>query len=88
MNKKESKYFNTAMKNATLLQLDENYNKMFRYVFTPILERYRVPSNNRHYIMAFYIQGLMAIIEEWMKADCQDSIEHIIGVIQDCVAKK
>ena len=33
----------------------------------------------------FYIRGLMAIISEWLKNDCADSITYITGVIQQCV---
>ena len=54
---------------------------------TPILERYEVPEKDRTYIMAFYIRGLMAIITEWLKTDCKDSIEYIITVIQKCVMR-
>lgn len=51
---------------------------MFRHVFALILERYDVPEPDREYIMAFYIHGLMAVITEWLKNDCADSIEHIL----------
>lgn len=77
--------FQTAMENAAVLQLEDTYGKMFRHVFTPILERYQVPEQDRPYIMAFYIRGLIAIITEWLKGDCSDSIDHVIAVIQRCV---
>lgn len=48
---------------------------------------YEVPEKDRTYIMAFYIRGLMAIITEWLKTDCKDSIEYIITVIQKCVMR-
>lgn len=35
-------------------------------------------------MMAFYIRGLMAIIDRWLRDDCQDSIGHIIAVMQRC----
>ena len=59
--------------------------RMFRHVFTPILDRYGVLQQDRPYIMAFYIRGLMAIISEWLKNDCTDSITYVTGVIQQCV---
>lgn len=37
--------------------------------------------------MQFYMNGLMAIIKEWLKDDCKDSIEHIVSVIQLCIKK-
>ena len=36
--------------------------------------------------MPFYIHGLMGIINEWVKEDCKDSVEHIISVMQICIA--
>lgn len=77
--------FMTAIKKANVLCLDDSYNKMFRHVFTPILDRYGVPLEDRKYLMSFYIQGMMAIITEWLKNDCKESIEHIMTVIQRCV---
>ncbi|WP_334297561.1 MULTISPECIES: TetR-like C-terminal domain-containing protein [Lachnospiraceae] len=62
-----------------------SHSRMFRHVFTPILDRYGVLQQDRPYIMAFYIRGLMAIISEWLKNDCNDSITYVTGVIQQCV---
>lgn len=79
--------FYTAITKASTLRLDDSYNRMFRHVFTPILDRYQVPVEDRRYMMAFYIQGMMAIITEWLKDDCKDSMEHIMAVIQQCVTQ-
>ena len=79
--------FSTAIPKASTLRLDDSYNRMFRHVFTPILDRYQVPVEDRRYMMAFYIQGMMAIITEWLKDDCKDSMEHIMAVIQQCVTQ-
>lgn len=83
--KDHKRLFQTAVENAGVLGLNETYDKMFRHVFSPILERHQVPISDRAYIMAFYIRGLMAIITEWLKDGCTDSIDHIIAVIHQCV---
>lgn len=83
--KEHRRLFRTATKNASVLGLDRAYTQMFRHVFTPILERFGIPEQDRTYIMAFYIRGLMAIITEWLRGDCSDSQEHIIDIIQRCV---
>lgn len=77
--------FRTAMENAQLLGLSATYDRMFRHVLTPILDRCGVPEEERAYRMAFYIHGLMAIITEWLKRDCADADERIISVMQKCV---
>ena len=79
--------FQTAVENASFLRLDETYDKMSRYVFLPILERYQIPEPDRPYTMAFYVHGLMAIISEWLHDDCADSIDHVIAVMQRCVTQ-
>ena len=83
--KNNKQLFRAATENAAVLGMDKSYDRMFHHVFTPILDRYGVPEQERTYIMAFYIQGLMAIISEWLKNDCSDSITYVTGVIQQCV---
>lgn len=85
--KDNKRLFKTATENAGTLRLDETYNRMFDAVFIPILERFQVPPQDRQYIMAFYIRGLIAIITEWIKQGCTDSVEHIISVIRQCVMR-
>lgn len=85
--KEHRRLFRTATENAAVLGLNSSYNRMFRHVFTPILERYGVPQQDRAYLMAFYIQGLMAILAEWLKGDCADSIEHILAIIRRCIMR-
>ena len=80
--------FRTATENAAVLGMDKSYDRMFRYVFTPILDRYGIPQQDRRYIMAFYIQGLMAIISEWLRNDCADSIAYVVDMIQRCVKRR
>lgn len=85
--KDNKRLFKTATENAGTLRLNETYNKMFDAVFTPILERIQVPPQDRQYIMAFHIRGLIAIITEWIKQGCTDSVEHIISIIRQCVMR-
>ncbi len=80
--------FCTVTENSEVLGLEKSYDRMFYHVFTPILDRYGIPQQDRRYIMAFYIQGLMAIISEWLRNDCADSIEYVVGVIQRCVKRR
>lgn len=77
--------FGTVTSNAKALRLDETYERMFCNVFVPILTRYGVPKGDHRYIMSFYISGIMAIIAEWLKDDCQDEVDHIIKVIRVCI---
>lgn len=85
--KEQKRLFKTVVENSMVLQLEDTYDRMFYHVFTPILERFQVPKEDRKYMMAYYIHGLMAIIAEWLKQDCADTIEHIIDIIMGLVMK-
>lgn len=79
--------FSTMVEQASILGLDHNYGQLFDYVLEPIMEHFHVPKVNRHYVIMFYINGIMAIVAEWLKNDCSDSIECITEIIQHCIMK-
>lgn len=85
--KDHKRIFRTTVEQASALQMTEAYNKLNQYVFVPILERFNVAQSDHKYMMSFYISGLMAIIHEWLKDDCRNSIEHIISVMQICICQ-
>ncbi len=85
--KEHKRLFLTALNNPGTLRLEDSYAGLFRHILTPILDRYSVPEQDRRYILAFYMHGLMAILSEWLQSDCADSIEYIIHIIQHCMRK-
>ena len=84
--KEHRKVFRTALEHTSVLRLKDTYLALHRHVFSPILNRFHVPTSEQKYVMPFYINGLMGIINEWLKEDCKDSVEHIISVMQLCIA--
>lgn len=79
---KEQKWlFKTVVENSVVLKLEDAYEQLFFHVFTPILERFQIPEEDRKYMMAYYIHGIIAVTEQWLRQDCEDSIEHIMDII-------
>jgi len=85
--KEHKRLFRTAVDHSDVLRMEDIYDRLFRHVFSPILERFQVPEQDRNYLMKFYIRGLLAVITEWMQQDCADSTGHVISVIQRCVMR-
>ena len=83
--KRKKRLFLTAIKKAKVLQLNQSYSQLFQHVLMPILDCYQVPQEERKYIMSFYIQGIIAIITQWLKDDCKEEIEFVMQVIQRCI---
>ena len=61
------------------------HDNMFEKIYTPILERFGYPIESRNYIMRFYLNGINAIITEWLKSGCNISIEEIKNIIITCI---
>ena len=85
--KQNKRLFRTALNSSASLRLDRTYRRMMRHVFLPILERFQIPEPDQEYMVAFYISGLMAILSAWLKHDCEDSIEHICAIMEQCVMR-
>ena len=83
--KEHRSIFRTAVEHSSVLGMDDAYLALNRHVFKPILDRFYIPPSKQQYIMLFYINGLMGVINEWLKEDCKDSVEHIISVMQICI---
>ena len=79
---KEQKWlFKTVVENSVVLRLEDAYEQLFFHVFTPILERFQVLEEDRKYMMAYYIHGIIAVTEQWLRQDCKDSVEHIMDIL-------
>lgn len=84
--KEHRRIFRASVEQASILGLNDAYLALNHHVFTPILNRFHVSPSEQKYLMPFYIHGLMGIINEWLKEDCKESVEHIISVMQICIA--
>lgn len=85
--KDHKRLFRTMHEKAFVLGMDAAYLRLNHYVFSPILRRFHVPSENHEYMMQFYLNGLMGIVNLWLRDDCKDSVDHIIAIMQNCIAQ-
>ena len=86
--KENQKLFRTSIKQFGSMDFNGVYNKMFKYIFNPVLERFDFPENSRPYVLKFYLTGITAIVMEWLENDCSEEIDNIIKIIIDCVVGK
>ena len=74
-----------AFRNPKEMQANVKYGYIKAYIVEPILKRFGVPDAYWRYYIAYYIDGTMAIIKEWLETECRDSVEMIASVIEECV---
>lgn len=83
--KENQRVFKTALKQLGTMDFEAVYNKMFKFIFNPVLERFSFPEGDREYVLKFYLTGITAIVMEWLKNDCKVPIEDINRIIIQCV---
>lgn len=77
--------FRTALEHAAVLRLHDTYDHLFHHVLSPILDRFQIPEENRAYLMAFYLQGIMGLLGEWLNSGCSTPASRIAALIQQCI---
>lgn len=50
------------------MQAHTRYGELKQQVLGPILERFEIPAAHRAYYMAYYVEGIIAIVKEWAAA--------------------
>ena len=77
--------YRAAFRNPSQMQADLKYSQLKEHILEPILRRFGVPEPCWKYCIAYYIEGVAAVLREWLAADCHDPIEMIADVIEECV---
>lgn len=83
--KENKEVFATALSNGKSFGFENIYKRMFENLFNPILERFHYPNEDRKYVMMYYLNGITAIITEWLKDKCNKSIPDISIIIKECI---
>ena len=83
--KNHKEVFGTAITHNKILKFEDVHKRLFDNIFNPILDRFHYPSNTRQYVMLYYLNGINAIVLEWLKNGCDKSIAEISEIISVCI---
>ena len=86
--KDHKEIFGTALVYNQTLGFEDVYKRMFDNIFDPILGRFHYPPKDRPYIMMFYLNGINAIVIEWIRNGCDKSVQEISKIISVCIYGK
>jgi len=86
--KENQRVFSAVLSQPAAFDSKAIFQRLFDNIFKPILDRFEYPSEEQNYVMMFYLNGITAIIIEWLKDDCQKSIEDIAEIIRICIYGK
>ena len=77
--------FGTALLHNKALGYEDVYKRMFEAIFNPILERFHYPTSIRQYVMMYYLNGINAVVLEWLRNGCDKSIKEISEILSVCI---
>ncbi len=85
--KDNRRLFQAAVEKTSAFASDQSMSVLFENIIDPIMEKYHIPEKERKYLVAFYIEGIIAIVKVWIRDNCEDSIEYMVDLIQSQVQK-
>ena len=77
--------FSIVLLHSVSFGFNEIFQKLYENIFNPILERYDYPISDRRYAMMFYLNGITAVVTEWLKDGCEKTIEEVSQIIYGCI---
>ena len=83
--KENQRLFAAVLSQPTTFDSKAIFQRLFDDVFNPILDRFHYPRDEQNYVMMFYLNGITAIITEWLKEDCRKNIADISEIIYYCI---
>lgn len=85
--KENTKIYKVAISKPSLMKSYEKFEQLYESIINPILDRFNLDNNKRKYVVNFYMKGIEAIINEWIKNDCKDDIDLIINLLMGLIKK-
>lgn len=85
--KENKKIYKAIRGNPSLFRANSTYDKMFKHVFTPILNRFGLEEKWHKYLMDYYMSGLSSIILDWVRDECVIPISELADFIQGIVER-
>lgn len=83
--KENQRVFSAVLSQPVTFDFNAIFQRLFDHIFCPILDRFHYPKEEQRYVMLFYLNGVTAIVTEWLKGGCQKSIEEISEIICCCI---
>lgn len=83
--KENRNVFKTVLSHKDSFGSEGIFQRLYEYIFDPILERFDYPGNDRKYAMMFYLNGITSVVTEWLKDGCAKSIREVSDIIYLCI---
>lgn len=81
------KLYKLILDRPVLFKSEQNFKNMYKEIFIPIMNCFNIDEKLQKYLVNYYCSGITAIINEWLKGDCKESVDEILNIIIRCLGK-
>lgn len=83
--REHKRVFQAVFRNPKCMKSELHLQNMRQHILKPIMNRFQIPEDEQHYRLSFYLNGIMAVIRDWIESNCADSTDRIKTIIINCV---
>ena len=84
--RENKRLYQVVLQHQSVFRTQNTFQRLFDRVFSPALDRFRVPAEVRAYIVHFYLGGITSVVWEWLDKDCFDPVETIVEICMRCIS--
>jgi len=83
--KDNKRVFSTVLQHPDSFGFNDIFQRLYESIFTPVFDRFGYPVDDRRYALMFYLNGITAVVTEWLKDDCEKTIPQVSNIIHGCI---
>lgn len=83
--KENALVFSTVLSHGKSFEFEHIFARLFQHIFNPILNRFHYPAAYQMYVMRFYLNGIHAVICEWLSEGCRTPVDEMMRIIRACI---
>ncbi len=86
--KENQRVFNVAISRPTVIRTNQIFNHLYAETIYPIMKRFGLEEHEIKYKLSFYLQGIFAVICEWIKNGCTETVDVMADLLIRCIFPK
>lgn len=83
--KDNSRIFKVAALQPEVVSTGTIFNLFYTKIFYPIMKRFGIEEYEIKYKLAFYLNGIYAVINEWIRNNCKEDVDTMAKLIVRCI---
>ncbi len=83
--KENKRLLKLAHQKPQLFQNKKAYQKMYDRIFYPAISQFVKEEPQKIYMLEYFTQGVVGIINKWIDLDCETEIDELVQIIKNCI---